>query len=125
MLSALLNLPLRAPRLTLAGLVAITLLLGLFAARIRIDAAVENLLPRDDPDRQYYETVKAIFGSEEATVVGVFGDVFSPDTLATIDHLSRQFAALDGVREVISLTTVKGVASDETGLRIGPLLTEV
>ena len=125
MLSALRNLPLRAPRLTLAGLAAITLLLGLFAARLRIDAAVENLLPQDDPDRRYYEIVKAIFGSEEATVVGVFGDVFSPDTLATIDHLSRQFAALDGVREVISLTTVKGVASDEMGLRIGPLLTEV
>lgn len=125
MLRALLSLPLRAPRLTLAALVAITLVFGVFAARIRIDPAIENLLPENDPDRQYYETVKAVFGSEEATVVGVFGDVFSPETLATIDQLSRQFGALDGVREVISLTTVKGVASDEMGLRVGPLLREV
>jgi hypothetical protein len=125
MVRTLLTLPLRAPRLTLAALAAITLVLGVFAARIRIDAAIENLLPEHDPDRQHYETVKAVFGSEEATVVGVFGDVFSPATLATIDRLSRQLGALGGVREVISLTTVKGVASDEAGLRVGPLLREV
>jgi len=117
--------PLRAPRLTLLALVVVTLVLGVFAARIRIDAAIENLLPADNPDRRYYETVKAVFGSEEASVVGVFGDVFSPETLATVDQLSRQIAAMRGVREVISLTTVKGVASDEMGLRVGPLLTEV
>ncbi|MFN8641561.1 MAG: cyclic nucleotide-binding domain-containing protein [Candidatus Binatia bacterium] len=54
-------------------------------------------------------------------MVGVFGDVFSPATLATIDALSRQLGALDGVREVLSLTTVKGVTSDDLGLRVGPL----
>jgi predicted RND superfamily exporter protein len=125
MLRAFLSFPLRAPRLTLLVLAAITLVLGVFAARIRIDAAIENLLPADSADRRYYEAVKAIFGSEEASVIGVFGDVFSPETLATIDRLSQQIAAMRGVREVISLTTVKGVASDEMGLRVGRLLTEV
>jgi uncharacterized protein len=125
MLRAFLTLPLRAPRLTLLVLGGLTLVLGVFAARIRIDAAIENLLPADNPDRRFYESVKAIFGSEEASVIGVFGDVFSPEMLATVDQLSRQIGAMRGVREVISLTTVKGVASDEMGLRIGALLTEV
>ncbi|MBX3027436.1 MMPL family transporter [bacterium] len=120
--SRLLDLPLRAPRLTIAGLLAITLALAVCAVRIRVDAAIENLLPRDDADRLYYESVIRAFGSEQATVIGVFGDVFSPATLATIGHLSRQIADFDGVREVISLTTVKGVTSDEMGLRVGPLL---
>lgn len=125
MLRRLLSLPLRYPRTTLIVLAAVTLVLGVFASRIRIDAAIENLLPAHNPDRQFYESVKAVFGSEEATVVAVFGDVFAPDTLATIDRLSRQFADFDGVREVISLTTVKGVESDELGLRVGPLLREL
>ena len=112
MLRALAMLPQRAPRITLVALAVVTLFLGVFAARLRIDAAVENLLPANDPDRQYHDRVTAAFGSEEATVVGVFGDVFSPETLATIDRLSRELGALDGVREVISLTTVKGVSSD-------------
>ena len=84
MLRRLLNLPLQAPRLTLAGLLLITLGLGVFAARIRIDAAIENLLPSDSPDRQYYETVKAVFGSEEATVIGVSGVKTSPKTPITV-----------------------------------------
>jgi predicted RND superfamily exporter protein len=98
MLRAFLSFPLRAPRLTLLVLAAITLVLGVFAARIRIDAAIENLLPADNPDRRYYEAVKAVFGSEEASVVGVFGDVFSLETLATINQLSRQIAAMRGAR---------------------------
>lgn len=125
MLRRFLNLPLRYPRSTLVVLTAVTLVLGVFASRIRIDAAIENLLPEDDAERQYYESVKAVFGSEEATVIGVFGDVFAAETLAAIDRLSRRFADLDGVREVISLTTVKGVESDELGLRVGPLLREL
>ena len=125
MLRALAMLPQRAPRITLVALAVVTLFLGVFAARLRIDAAVENLLPANDPDRQYHDRVTAAFGSEEATVVGVFGDVFSPETLATIDRLSRELGALDGVREVISLTTVKGVSSDEMGLRVGRLMGEL
>jgi hypothetical protein len=122
MLSGLLDLPLRAPRLTIAGLVAVTAVLGILAARIRVDPAIDTLLPQDDSERRYYETVKHVFGSEEATVIGVFGDVFAPETLATVDRLSRQIGAFDGVREVISLTTVKGVTNDDAGLRVGPLL---
>ncbi len=125
MIRRLLSLPLRAPRVTLAVLGLITLLLGVFAVRIRVDPAIENLLPADSEDRRYYETVKAVFGSEEATVIGVFGDPFTPDMLAMIDRLSRAVGLIAGVREVISLTTVKGVESDENGLRVGPLLREL
>ena len=114
--------PLRAPRLTLALIAVVTAVLGVFAARIRIDPAIENLLPSDDAERRYYETVKTVFGSDEATVIGVFGDVFTPAMLAVIDRLSTQLAGLGGVREVLSLTTVKGVDSDELGLRIGRLV---
>ena len=117
-----LGISMRAPRLTIAAVAAITLVLGVFAAQIRVDSAVENLLPDDDPDRTYYETVRTVFGSEEATVIGLFGDVFALDTLATIDRLSRRLAEFDGVREVISLTTVKGAETDELGVRIGPMM---
>ncbi|MDX2166689.1 MAG: MMPL family transporter [Deltaproteobacteria bacterium] len=118
----MLTLPLRAPRLTLAVIAALTVGLGLCAARVRIDPSIDNLLPTHDADRAYYETVKTVFGSEEASVIGVFGEVFTPATLASIDRLSTQLAALHGVREVLSLTTVKGVESDELGLRIGKLV---
>jgi predicted RND superfamily exporter protein len=125
LLRLLVLLPLRAPRLTIAVIAAATLVLGIFASRIRIDAAIEALLPTDDPDRHYYQSVREVFGSEEATVIGSFGEVFTPESLATIDRLSKQLAQLDGVREVVSVTTVKGVETDEFGLRVGPVMREL
>jgi predicted RND superfamily exporter protein len=120
-----LGISLRRPRLILTLIGIVTVALGYFAAQIRVDSAIENLLPSDDPDRAYYETVRRVFGSEEATVIGVFDDVFAPATLAMIDRLSAGLGRLDGVREVISVTTVKGAETDEFGLRIGPLMREL
>ncbi len=123
MMRRLLTLPLRAPRLTLAVIVLITTFFGFYARGIRMDSAIENLLPVNDPDKVYYDDVKKTFGDEAVTVIGVFADdVFAPATLAKIDHLSQRLAELDGVREVISLTTVKGVEMGDFGLSAGPVM---
>jgi predicted RND superfamily exporter protein len=122
-MSRLASLPLHAPRLTLLLLLAVTLALGSFAAFIRVDSAIENLLPANDPDRLYYNEIKKVFGSEEATVIAVFAeDVFASSVLAKVDRLSQRLSAIRGVRDVISLTTVKGVATDELGLTVGRLM---
>jgi predicted RND superfamily exporter protein len=122
----LLSLPVRVPWVVVGVTLAITAVLGYFGARIRVDSAVENLLPEGNADRLYYEGVRKAFGSEEATVIGFFADdVFAPHRIATIDRLSRDLAKIDGVREVISLTTIKGVESDDFGLRVGTLMREL
>ncbi|MBM4243488.1 MAG: cyclic nucleotide-binding domain-containing protein [Deltaproteobacteria bacterium] len=117
------GLPLRAPRLTIAVLLPLTAVLGAFAAAVRIDSAVENLLPANDPERDYYEQVKRDFGSEEATVVAIFADdVFAPPLLARIDDLTQQLASIDGVREAMSVTNVKGVEPEDGSVRVGRLM---
>ncbi len=122
----LLQLPIRHPRTTIGLIVALTLALAPFAARVRVDSAIENLLPSHDAERLYYEEVVDTFGSEEATVVGIFADdVFAPETLARIDLLSRALAEIDAVREVLSLTTMKGVESNEFGVEVGRLMREL
>ena len=119
----LLTLPLRAPRLTLAVILALTAFFGFYAREIRVDSSIENLLPANDPDKLYYDEVKKAFGDEAVTVVGVFADdVFAPATLAKIDRLSEQVAHIDGVREVISLTTVKGIENGDFGLNAGRVM---
>jgi len=125
-LKGFLSLPVRAPWVVVAATLAITVVLGYFGARIRVDSAIENLLPEHDADREYYEGVRKAFGSEEATVIGMFADdVFEAHRIATIDRLSRRLAEIDGVREVISPTTIKGIESDDFGLRVGRLMREL
>jgi hypothetical protein len=119
----ILDFPVRSPWRTLGAVLAVTGFFGFFALSIRVDSAIENLLPDEDPDRAFYEQARAEFGGEEATVIGVFADdVFAPEVLASIDQLSSRLAAVDGVREVVSLTTVKGVESEDSGVRVGRLM---
>jgi predicted RND superfamily exporter protein len=125
-LSGPLGIPLRRPRLTLAVMAVLTLVFGVFAARITVDSAIENLMATDDPERRYQSEAAAVFGDEELSVIGVFADdVFTPSTIARIADLSRQVAALDGVREVLSLTTVKGLESSDEGVAFRPLVREL
>src|SRR5262245_36754642 len=122
----LVRLALGAPRLTLALIGALTLWLGFYAREVRVDSSIVNLLPADDPDRAYHSQVTEVFGGEELVVVAVFADdVFAPATLAKIDRLSKDLAAVKGIREVLGPTTVKGIRLDETGLRTGRFMREL
>jgi predicted RND superfamily exporter protein len=122
----LLAVPIKWPRLTLAIMVVLTCVFGFFAREIRVDSSFENLLPTDDPAKTYYDDVKADFGDEEIVVIGVFADdVFTPATLAKIDRLTEQLAALDGVRQVISPTNVQGIEIGYYGLDVGRIMREL
>lgn len=126
-MSRAIALAIRFPRATLALVAVITVIMGWFAVSIRVDSGVENLLPTDDPARAYYEEVKRTFGNDEATIIGVFADdVFAPATVAKIDRLSKELAAIEGVREVLSIATLQGIETDDFGaLRVGRLMREL
>lgn len=126
MISRLLRIPLRAPRLTLLVMALLTAFFGYFAAQVKVDSSIENLLPRDDPDRRYYEDIRRTFGNEEITVIGILADdVFAPATLAKIDQLSKRLQSIEGVQEVLSLSTVKGAEMNDGVLRVGELMREL
>jgi len=126
MLSRILDFPLRRPRLTVALVLLWTVTLGFFAVGVRVDSSVENLLPSGNEDRAYYDGVRRDFGSEEANIVALFADdVFARPALETIDRISKSLAEIDGVREIVSLTTMKGVEMSDFGLRVGRLLREL
>lgn len=120
----LLTVSLRAPRSTLAVVLAVTAFFGFFAVSFQVDGSPNTLLVPDDPQHVYYETVvKPEFGDDAVTVIGIFADdVFTPATLAKIETLSDRLAGIDGVREVISLTTVQGIEVDDSGLVAGRLM---
>ena len=113
----LLSLPQRFPRATLCLAAVVTIGLGVSAAQFRVDSAVDQLLPTNDPDTEYYEGVRRVFGNEEIAVIGIFADdVFAPATLTRIDRLTRALARLPGVQEVVSLASLARVDFGDEGL---------
>ncbi|HSQ00033.1 MAG TPA: MMPL family transporter [Candidatus Dormibacteraeota bacterium] len=94
------------------GLLA-TILLGLAAWHVRIEASMSSILRADDPGVQYYDDVRAAFGSDDIAVVGVRAtDIFAPATLEKIARVTDQLAAIKGVERVLSLTNTVDPAAD-------------
>lgn len=93
------------------------LLLSVFAAlrcydfgehrmRLSIDASTESLLPPDNEDRRVFERVRETFGDADAVLMSVKLDpLFTPESMARIDELTRRLRRLPGVRSVFSLGT--------------------
>jgi predicted RND superfamily exporter protein len=91
-------------------------LLGTFAIaalRIRIESALENVLPAGDPEVQYYNDVRATFGSDDVAVIGVrTTDIFVPTTLQKIARVTAAVAAIPGVEQVVSITNAPDPAAN-------------
>jgi uncharacterized protein len=110
----------RWPKLTLLLALLLTGLLGYYARQFRIDSSVEHLLATNDPNKKYYEEVRALFGNDDITVIGlVTEDVYTPATLEKIRRITQQIEKIDGVQSVRSLTNVPDPIAD---LQFPPLL---
>lgn len=107
------DLVVRYPRTAVAIGLLTTLLLGLAARHVRIEASMGSLLRADDPGVQYYSDVRAAFGSDDIAVVGVrAADIFAPETLTKIASVTDKLAELPGVERVLSLTNTVDPAAD-------------
>jgi predicted RND superfamily exporter protein len=61
----------RHPLAVIGANLLVTLILGFYALRIRVEFSTASVLPADDPQVEYYAKVRKIFGSADAAVVGV------------------------------------------------------
>jgi hypothetical protein len=104
------------PYLVLAASLAITVWLGFYAWQIKIESALDTVLPRGDPAVAYYDEIRSTFGSDDVGVVGVLApdasDVLAPSTLEKINRLTLELGKLEGVEKVLSLTNTADVAAD-------------
>ena len=103
------------PKLILLLALSLTGFLGYHARQLRIDSSAEHLLATDDPNKKYYEEVRALFGNDDITVIGLITEnVYTPATLEKIRRITQQVEKIDGVQSVRSLTNVPDPIADLT-----------
>jgi predicted RND superfamily exporter protein len=96
------------------------------ALRIQIDASANRLLPEDDPEREYYDFVRRLFGNDETLLVAVAAeDVFTRDMLERIARMTSRIEQIRGVRSVVSLSNALNIRGTAEGLDIGPFYDRV
>ena len=101
------------PKSVLFFILLLTGFLGYHAVHVRLDSSVENLLPQGDPENQYYEEVRRLFGSDEVGVIGLITDnIYTPEVVQKIKRLSDEIKKIEGVEDVISLTTAVDPVAD-------------
>ena len=103
----------RHPGLVLAATVAVTAALGYCARGLRVESALENVLPAGDPAIAYYDTVRATFGSDNAAVIGIKADdILDGSTLLKIKRVTEAVGRIEGVEAAISITNAPDPVED-------------
>src|SRR5215510_16055246 len=91
------------PKIVLLLILAFTGFLGTYAVHLRIDSSVEHLLATNDPNKKYYEEIRALFGSDDMGVIGIVAEnVYTPGTL---EKIKLFFEWVGNIRELESFPT--------------------
>jgi predicted RND superfamily exporter protein len=116
------------PRLVIALVVAVTLVLGFFITRLKVLLDVDQQIPPGNPLVQVGKRIEKLFGGKYMTVIGVYpesGTVYTPAILAKVKRITEKLEAIPGVKpgSVLSLMSprVKDIHSSAESLEITPL----
>ncbi len=94
--------------LTLGLLIAVTAWFASLLPGFGVDVGSGSLVLEDDPDLEYYDESRFVFGSDEYVMISFRAeDVFAPDSVAFVRELTERLQAIPKVSEVLSLTTIR------------------
>ncbi|MGH9200419.1 MAG: efflux RND transporter permease subunit, partial [Vicinamibacterales bacterium] len=103
----------RHPLAVVGANLLVTLVLGFYAVQIRVESSLASVLPKGDPDADYYAKVRQTFGGDNVAVVGVrTEDLFSESTLNKIAAVTDALGKINGVEAVVSITNAPDPAAD-------------
>ncbi|NOT55986.1 MAG: MMPL family transporter, partial [Deltaproteobacteria bacterium] len=104
------------PRFVLLLILLLTGFFAFHARHIQIDSSLDSLLPDNDPERQYYNDVVRLFGSENVAVIGILADnIYTPPTLQKIQRLTDELRKIPEVKNVFSLANAPDIIAKITG----------
>jgi len=119
------------PRSTLAIFFLLTLFFLSQIPRIRVETDLKNWLPDGNPEVEYYERMRELFGLGGQVVICVEHEgpngVFNPATLELVTRLTDELKELDGVIEedIVSLATQDNIIGTAEGLEVTPFMSAV
>ncbi len=92
--SSLIQFSIKKPKLVIAIMVLVTLILGAMISKVRVDTDPENMLSEHEAVRIFHNQVKKEFSLHDVVVVGVVNEthpdgVFNPTTLRRVRDLTE------------------------------------
>ena len=114
------------PRPILTVIFLLTVFFAYHARHISIDSSVASILPQDDLDKRYYDEVRLLFGSDDIAIVGLIADnIYTPQVLQKIQHLTDELRKVPEVKSVLSLTNASDIVAIVAGTGHELLVSEI
>ncbi|MDY6952981.1 MAG: MMPL family transporter [Thermodesulfobacteriota bacterium] len=103
------RLVIRRAYLVLAAILGITLFFSVHLHKLHVDTCPTRMLVEDLPAKDDYDKFREWFGKASDDILVVFKaeDVFSAKTFQKIKGLTNTLASIEGVKRVVSLSTLK------------------
>jgi len=110
---------LRHPRTVILCVLAVVCFLAFQARHFRLDASAETLVLENDEDLRYARLVSSRYGQNDFLVLTYTtrGDMFSPETLATLIRLRDELMSIERVLSVFSILDVPLLGSSPVSLK--------
>lgn len=109
-------------------LLALTAFMGYKAREVQLSYEFTNAIPTNNPKYQTYQDFRKTFGEDGTTLVtGVQSkDFFNPDFFRRYQQLVREWAAIPGVENVLSVPTAITLQKDTVNdkLRAAPIFAD-
>lgn len=120
------------PRAVIAGIILVTLGLGVCASRLRVLLDLDDQLPPGHPLVVVGKRIEKAFGGKYLTVIGFYpssGTIYTPEILEKVQRVTIALETIPGVKagSVLSLLSprIKDVHSGSESLEIAPLAARV
>jgi len=130
MASRLTQISVERPKGVIAVIVILTLFFLIQFPKIVTDTDPKNMLPATSPVRVYNDSMESLFAlHKDVIVLGIVNEkgIFNQTTLTGIARLTEEIKRIDGivVQDVLSLTTVDNVLSQDGELIVRPVMDHV
>jgi predicted RND superfamily exporter protein len=120
------------PKTVIAVVAVVTVLLGFFISRLKVNIDVDAQIPPGHPLVVVGKRIEKEFGGKYMTVIGIYpttGTVYTPSVLGKVKRITEAVEKLPGVKpgSVISLFSkrVKDINSSEDALEVKQLADQV
>jgi uncharacterized protein len=112
------NSVIKSPWFTILFSLALVISFGRFIPDFRLDASADTLVLENDKSLQYYRSIKARYGSDDALIVTYTSksELFSQAEIQTLSKLQTALSGVDGIDSIISILNVPLLASPKTTL---------
>lgn len=113
-------------KLIIVTVIIITLILGYYATQIKIEAGIEDMLPKGNVAVDTFYKATELFGGMNFVVIMIEDqDILDAPSLKKIDEITKELEKVEVVKEVTSLTNIQVIKGDYFGIEVKKLIDSV